>query len=162
MKIISRECVAVPFFTGNIKREFAAAVEYDHEDDGNEEESGKVRVLSYVFTHAAESGRGASPLHCINAGECISGGEEEEEEKKEARVSRISYTYKRAEDSRRGGNVATMCDAGGERAEVSFSRFSCAAPRHGMVHTSVHPLSPSPSSSPCYRAHGRCTHIHDT
>lgn len=69
---------------------------------------GEVRALSYVFTHAAESGRDASPLRVLTPGECISGGEEEEEEEEEARehlARLVAHTGALKERRQRGHHV---------------------------------------------------------
>lgn len=61
-----------------------------------------------LYTRCEEWSR-CEPSSRINAGECISGGEEEVEAR-EHLASRRTHIGA----PRRGGNVATMCDAKGE------------------------------------------------
>lgn len=135
---ISRVCAAAPFLTGNIKRESPVAVwGNDHEDDGDEEESGEVWALSYVFTHAAESGlRGASPLRVLTPGNALV-MEKKKKKKKRRRGSASRRTLRRAR-----GETATWppCVMLKERAKVSFSALLCRYGAHVRAPTPAAPV----------------------
>lgn len=124
---------------------------HDREGDDDEEESGEVQALSYVFTHAAESGRGASPPRVLTPGNALVVVKKKKKRRGSISASRRAHTGAQ----RRGGNVATMCDARGERVEVSFSALLRRYGAHVHAPTSPAPLPPRPRSMYTYvRARG--------
>lgn len=79
---------------------------HDHEDDGDEEESGEVWALSYVFTHAAESGRGASPLRVLTPGNALVVEKEKKKKKRRGSLSHlVAHTSTPEERRQRGHHV---------------------------------------------------------